>query len=68
MPNVNVGPLEAHATLPPRVNAKDAKAIAKYESRKGELPVSVLMAYWKLSDLPLANILNDDRDLWLDIP
>jgi DNA-binding XRE family transcriptional regulator len=48
----------------PRVNAKDGKAIKQYESGKGEVPVSVLMHYWKLSDVPLANILNDDRDLW----
>jgi DNA-binding XRE family transcriptional regulator len=49
----------------PHVNAKDAKAIAQYESGNGDLPVSVLMGYWKLSDLPLANIVNDERDLWL---
>ena len=48
----------------PRVNAKDGKAIKRYERGKGELPVLVLMGYWKLSDVPLANILNDDRDLW----
>jgi len=48
----------------PRVNAKDGKAIKKYESGKGVLPVLVLMGYWKLSDVPLSNILNDDRDLW----
>jgi hypothetical protein len=48
----------------PRVNAKDGKAIKKYESGKGELPVLVLMGYWKLSDVPLSNILSDDRDLW----
>jgi hypothetical protein len=49
----------------PQVKAKDGKAIVKYESGKGDLPVSVLMRYWKLSDVPLENILNDDRDLWL---
>jgi hypothetical protein len=49
----------------PHVNAKGGKAIAKYESGNGELPVLVLMGYWKLSDVPLENILNDDRDLWL---
>ena len=49
----------------PRVNAKDGKAIVKYESGEGDLPVSVLMGYWKLSDVPLENILNDDRDLWV---
>jgi hypothetical protein len=36
------------------------KAIKKYESGKSELPVSVLMHYWRLSDVPLENILNDD--------
>ena len=47
----------------PQVKAKDGKAIVKYEMGKAELPLSVLMGYWKLSDLPLDNILNDDRDL-----
>lgn len=49
----------------PRVNAKNGKAIKQYENGKGEVPVSVLMRYWTLSDVPLRNILNDDRDLWL---
>ena len=48
----------------PRVNAKDAKAIKKYESGKSVLPVTVLMRYWTLSEVPLENMLNDDRDLW----
>lgn len=48
----------------PHVHAKDGKAVEKYEKGKGDLPVSVLMRYWKLSDVPLENILNDDRDLW----
>jgi hypothetical protein len=49
----------------PRVNAKNGKAIKQYESGRGEVPVSILMRYWKLSDVPLGNILDDDRDLWL---
>ena len=49
----------------PQVNAKNGATITKYENGKGELPVSVLMRYWKLSDVPLENILNDDRDLCL---
>ena len=48
----------------PHVHAEDGKAVEKYEKGKGDLPVSVLMRYWKLSDVPLENILNDDRDLW----
>ncbi len=48
----------------PHVNAKDGKAVEKYEKGKADLPVYVLMRYWKLSDVPLENILNDDRDLW----
>lgn len=47
-----------------RVNARDGKAIKKYESGKGDLPVTVLMRYWKLSNVPLENLMNDDRDLW----
>jgi hypothetical protein len=34
------------------VNAKDGKVIKKYESGKGELPVSVLMAYWEAERHP----------------
>jgi DNA-binding XRE family transcriptional regulator len=49
----------------PQVNAKDGEAIVKYESGQSDLPAPVLMGYWKLSDVPLENILNDDRDLWL---
>lgn len=48
----------------PHVHAKDGKAVEKCVKGKGDLPVSVLMRYWKLSDVPLENILNDDRDLW----
>ena len=48
----------------PHVHAKDGKTVEKYEKGKGDPPVSVLMRYWKLSDVPLENILNDDRDLW----
>jgi hypothetical protein len=51
----------------PHVNAEDGNVIGKYESGKGDLPVPVLMRYWKLSDVPLENILNDDRDLWFGL-
>lgn len=47
-----------------RVNARDGKAIKNYESGKGEVPVSVLMRYWKLTDVPLGNILRNNCDLW----
>jgi hypothetical protein len=30
---------------------KDGKAVEKYKKGKGDLPVSVLMRYWKLSDV-----------------
>src|SRR5437868_13813837 len=42
----------------PHVHANDGQAVEKYEKGKGNLPVSVLMRYWKLSDVPLENILN----------
>lgn len=48
----------------PHVNAQDGKAIKRYESGKADLPVTVLMRYWKLSNVPLENLMNDDRDLW----
>ena len=46
------------------VGAKDGKEIELYESDEGDMPVSVLWAYVKLSGLPLEN-LEDDRDLWV---
>ena len=48
----------------PHVNAKNGREISKYESGKGDVPVRVLMGYWKLSNVPLENLMNDDRDLW----
>ena len=48
----------------PHVNAKDGKAIKRYENGKGDVPVTVFMRYWKLSNVPLENLMNDDRDLW----
>ena len=31
----------------PHAHAKDGKAVEKFEKGKGDLPVSVLMRYWK---------------------
>jgi len=49
----------------PHVNAKTGKEIAAYEKGNRDLPVRVLMGYWKLSGRPLEDLLNDGRDLWL---
>jgi DNA-binding XRE family transcriptional regulator len=49
----------------PRVNAKNGATVTLYESGKGDLPIAVLMGYCKLSDVPLENLMNNDRDLWL---
>ena len=51
----------------PHVGAKDGKEIELYESGEGDMPVSILWAYVKVSGLPMENLMDDDRDLWLGI-
>ena len=36
----------------------------RYEDDTGELPVSILIRYARLVNLPLENLVEDDRDLW----
>lgn len=40
-------------------------AIEAYESDAEDLPAGVLWRYARLADVPVENILYDDRDLWL---
>jgi transcriptional regulator with XRE-family HTH domain len=47
-----------------RVGAQSGAEILSYENDEGELPVSVLHHYAKVFDIPLANIVDDTRDLW----
>jgi transcriptional regulator with XRE-family HTH domain len=46
------------------VGARNGAEIAAYESDEDDLLVSVLWRYSKLIDVPVENIVNDDRDLW----
>ena len=48
----------------PHVKAKDGAEITGYENDTGELPVSILIRYARLVNLPLENFMDDDRDLW----
>ena len=48
----------------PHVRAKDGAEILSYENSTGELPVSILLRYARLVNLPLENFVDDDRDLW----
>lgn len=47
----------------PRVKAMDGATIKSYEDDSGDLPVSVLLAYAKLSGLTIEDFLDDTRDL-----
>ena len=46
------------------VNARDGTEIAAYENNEEDLPISVLYAYARFAEIPIENILDDDRDLW----
>lgn len=48
----------------PHVQVKDGAEIACYENGTGELPVTILLRYARLINLPLENLVDDDRDLW----
>ena len=45
------------------VGANTGADILSYENDEGDLPVSVLFGYVKMSGLPVENLLHDDRDL-----
>lgn len=47
------------------VGARSGAEIIAYESDEDDLLVSVLFGYAKLANIPVENILYDDRDLWL---
>ena len=47
------------------VGAKTGAEILAYENDEDDLLVSVLWGYAKLANIPIENLLHDDRDLWL---
>jgi hypothetical protein len=42
----------------------DDAAIEAYESGELDPPLPVLLAYAEMAGVPIANLLDDDRDLW----
>ena len=50
--------------LAPFVGAKTGAEILAYETDEDDLLVSVLFGYAKLANVPVENLLHDDRDLW----
>lgn len=51
--------------LAPFVGAKTGAEILAYENGEDDLLVSVLWGYAKMANVPIENLLHDDRDLWL---
>ncbi len=43
------------------------KNISKYETNKSEAPINVLLAYARLAKVPMAQIVDDDADLTLEL-
>ena len=54
--------------LAPFVGAKTGAEIVGYENDEDDLLVSVLFGYAKLANIPVENLLHDDRDLWSGYP
>ena len=50
--------------LAPFVGAKTGAEIVAYENDEDDLLVSVLWGYAKLANIPIENLMDDDRDLW----
>ena len=48
-----------------KVGAKTGAEILAYENDADELPVTVLIGYTRVAEIPVENILRDDHDLWL---
>ena len=49
--------------LAPFVGANTGAEIVSYENDDGEMPVSVLWGYAKMSGNPIANLMDDDLEL-----
>jgi DNA-binding XRE family transcriptional regulator len=54
--------------LAPFVGAKTGAEIFAYENDEDDLLVSVLFGYAKLANIPVENLIHDDRDLWFGHP
>jgi hypothetical protein len=50
--------------IAPKLGAKTGAEIVEYENDEGDLLVSVLWGYAKLANIPIENLMDDDRDLW----
>src|SRR6188474_17470 len=50
--------------LAPFVGAKTGAEILAYENDEDDLLVSILFGYAKLANIPVENLLDDDRDLF----
>lgn len=46
------------------VGAKTGAEIEAYENGEDDLLLSVLYGYAKMANVPVENLLHDDRDLW----
>ena len=51
--------------IAPKVGAKTGAEILAYENDEDDLLISVLWGYARLADIPVENLIYDDRDLWL---
>ena len=54
--------------IAPKVGAKTGAEILAYENDEDDLLVSVLYGYAKIANIPVENLLYDDRDLWFSPP
>jgi len=50
--------------IAPKVGARTGAEILAYEDDEDDLLVSALWAYARLAQVPLENLIYDDRDLW----
>ena len=52
--------------IAPKVGARTGAEINPYENDEDDLLVSVLFGYAKIVNIPVENLLHDDRDLWFE--
>lgn len=52
--------------IAPLVGARTGAEILAYENDEDDLLVSVLFGYAKIANMPVKNLLHDDRDLWFE--
>jgi hypothetical protein len=53
--------------IAPMVGARTGAEILAYENDEDDLLVSVLFGYAKMANVPVENLIHDDRDLWFGI-